>query len=649
MSEITTDKNKDAEFATKFRDEFIKDVEHRKQKHLMMNFHYLQYKGILSLNSIYGEEYLKNIGLQVNVPRTFMTIESIRPSLSGRPLDISVFAHNKKEYDNRDKARDMLMGEWRRSKADFPKADAEWNGLVFGTGWLLWYYAEITKQDTDVFDGYDEEGKIKYKKGKTEIYKGMRCRSLNPYYVFPDHTATTEEEEDPGTWGHCYVYSIWDFEAWKDECKARGYSTEGMEEGGHLEEYDAVRRTIDAIYTLAQNNDIKTRDSGTLTTARPEITKMDTKGKIGVIERYEPNSYSVCSGANWTVNHKGTNPHPDKKIQIKPIRDYRVPDEFDGIGEPEVVRWQQYEENKVHNLAFMQVLITTIPRYGIIEEFLVDPTEAKMSNPFKPIRLKNIPTGRIEDAIQILQQKSPNDFPERFLGMIKDIHQASTGANDFFTGANKPKTNTLGEAELMKGAGSERMVEKVSRIEERDLVPILESWLACIPQFYTDEMDLLLNDGEDFFVRYVPYNREFNTDTATVSKLSVQNGISGATTIEEVYLKMGYRRVVFVSDIIGRYNLEIKTAYGGTERQKIVDTFLKVINLLNEQNVYLAKSGQQPKWDTNTAIEDVLRQFPEIVKNVDTYKLQTQPIMAAQVPPQPSENLSLTTAATGGQ
>ena len=172
----------DKKLCNKFREEFLQDVEHRKVRHQMNNFHYLQYKGILKMNQVYGKNFLESTGLMANVPRTFMTIESIRPVLSGRPLDISAKAHNKKEYDNRDKAEDILKGEWARSKADYAKADAEWDALLLGSGFLLWRYDEIIEKNTDLFDGYDEEGKIKYRKGDLEKYKGMRLIRLDPYY-----------------------------------------------------------------------------------------------------------------------------------------------------------------------------------------------------------------------------------------------------------------------------------------------------------------------------------------------------------------------------------------------------------------------------------------------------------------------------------
>lgn len=631
------EKDDNKELSSKFRDEFMKDVEHRKVRHQMNNFHYLQYKGILKMNQIYGKNFLESSGLMANVPRTFMTIESIRPVLSGRPLDISAKAHNKKEYENRDKAEDILKGEWTRSKADYAKADAEWDALLFGSGFLLWRYDEIIEENTDLFDGYDEEGNIKYRKGKLEKYKGMRLIRLDPYYVFPDHTATTDDEGEPGTWGHCYVYSIWDYDTWVDHCKQKKFNTAGMEKGGHLEDFGAVRNTIDSIYSFdeqGQNGILTTRDDGKLVSGQLNKSQPDMKNKIAVIERFENNSYIVCSGKNWTINYKGVNPNPDKKIPIKVIRDYRVPSEFDGIGEPEVIRWQQYEENKVHNLAYMSVLMNTVQRYGILEEYLKDPTSVRFNNPFKPILLKEVPgkPKSVREIIQPLDQKSSNDLPSNFLQYVKDVGQSATGITDFFIGANKARTDTLGEAQMMQGAGSDRIQQKIFNIEERDLVPICESWLACIPQFYTEEMDILLNDGEDYHVKYVPYVRDFNTDPLTVDKVKKLTSVEGQS-VEEVYLNAGYRKVIFVSDIIGRYNIVLKTATASSERKMLVDKFMEVIKAMSEANDMSIKAQMPPEWDINKPLEDVLRQFPEIVKNPEEYKLKIPEQPATKIPP----------------
>ena len=608
----------DEEFVVKFKEDFLKDVEHRRPQHRKNNFHYLQYKGILWLNSIYGEEYLRSIGLQVYVPRTFTTVESIRPYLSGRPLDISVKGNTLEGRKSKKKAENTLRGEWNRSGADWQKADAEFYGLLFGTGFLLSKFVD----DFDIlplYDGMDKDGTAKFKEGKFQRYKGMKLKSLNPYYVFPDRTATSEED-----WRHCFVYSLWDFDVFLDYCKDNNLNTKDLEKGGHIEEFDKVRRQIDMIYG-ASNVDLKTRDNGQLVShVAQETQEMDTSNMIMVVEKFSKKEYSICAGGNWTLVSRGNNPDPDRTIPIQPIRDYRVPDEFDGIGEPEVIRWQQYEENKIHNLAYLSTLMNTVQRYGIVESMLSDPTDASFSNPLKWIKLKNVPGADVNKAMIPLNQKNSNDVPAKFLDIISGIRQESTGVSSYITSSPNSEVNTLGEANIMRLAGLERIRQKIYNIEERDIAPILKHWIVCIPQYYTEEMEMLLSgkDEDEKYVIYLPYDRQFNNDISTVKDLSVKYGIFGETTIEGIYKKLGYEDVIFVSDLVQGYDIVIKTATSAGDKEKIITQLNDVITTLMNIN----KTLPAPYFNVGKLGEEMLRQFPDIIKNVDDYIEQQAPV-----------------------
>lgn len=619
--------DKDSVIREKYRTEFFKDVDNRRSQHRKMNYHYLQYKGILWLNSVYGEDYCKTIGMQAFVPRTFMTIEAMRPHLSGRPLDIALKGgKSRKSRINAIKGAMMLKGEWYRSGADWQKADAEFYGLLLGTGFLLSYYADDWKKGP-IYNGLDKDGKIVWKEGKIQKYKGMKLKSLNPWFVFPDYRARNDEDLD-----HYYVYSMWEFKKWKKYCKQNEFNTTGMVKGGHLEEFDSVRRRIDSIYG-ATNIDIKTRQDGILTSQPIEKEAMDTTGMIMVVERFSEDEYAVMSGANWTLNHKDVNPDPDKIINIKAIRDYRVPDEFDGIGEAEVIRWQQFEENKIHGLAYMSVLMSTVQRFGIIEDYLADPTEAGFSNPLKWIHLKHVTGGDISKAMVPLNTKSPNDVPWKFLEIVDNIRQEATGMNAYTGGAGKADAETLGEAGMMREAGMEVIQHKVYQIEERDLTDILKHWLVCIPQYADEEMDVYLNDKNDTDIKFLPWDRQFNEHLPTVSKISAKNGINGETTIEAVYKKMGYKEVIFASDLVGGYDVVFRTATAASDKVKMWKQYNALLDTLMNINNHLRIIGKPPVYDVEELGDEALRLFPDMVESPENYKLPPQPIMPAL--PQP--------------
>jgi len=602
------------------KDEFERDLGFRRNKHLIMNFHYLMYKGIQILNKTLSTTVLETLGLAINVPRTFMTIEAIRPELNKRKFDISVTARNKKERTNGERSAKMLKGEWSRMQGNGPKADAEFNALVFGTGYLLKYFCK-DEVDGTIYDGKDADGKIKQKKGKTTRYEGMKVKSLNPYYVIPDRKARTYEPGHSNSPRHIWVISNWDFDVWKKFCEQKGYKTDGMAPC-KIEEYDAIRNEIDAIYTYGSEAYRRTIENNQVYSNRNNTTQNDNDNSIRVIEKFTDEEYVVYSG-NFFENHREKNQHADKRIPIYAIKDYSIPDELDGIGEPEVLRWQQYEENKIHNLTYLQVLLNTVKRYGIMEELLQDPTEVKMNNPLIPIRLKYMPgqNVKVSDAVQVLDQHNSSDIPLKFLEHVKGIGQSATGQNDYTISASKSQADTLGEAKMLKDAGNNRVVEKIIEMEGRDLVPLLISLLADFPIFYTESLDLLLNDNEKY-VKYLPYPREINQNATWVANFAVKEGVMDAKTVEEVFLKSGYKDVVFVDDIIGSYDIEIKTVTSYDERLALIGEYKEAIASCQSINNYLISIGKTPKFDVEKLTEEYLRQFPEVIGDIDDYILE---------------------------
>jgi len=612
MPKIDKEKNKNFVDSTKDQTLFWQDVNYRfNSMHQKMNFHYLMYKGILALNQKHGDKYIKSLGLQVNVPRTFMTIEAIRSEFSGKALNIDAVSVGPKNKNSKapNAARTILRGEFTRSRSNNTLIDSEYDALLFGSGFGLLRYIEDTAPVTEKY-----KAEHPYISGQLERYRGIKLHHLNPYHVFPDHRAKTTEVGNPGTWKHCWVYSMWDFEEWKKVCENNGYDTEGMEKGGLLQEFDMVRRQIDAIYSQ-QIQGVQTRqDSGEIVSQQVTMPTIDTTNMIMVVEKFTDNSYTVYSGNNWTVNHKGENTFVDQRIPVYQFKDYHVPDEFDGMGEPEVLRWQQYEENRIHNLAYMQVLMSTVKRYGVIEELMKDPTEASMSDPFKPIRMKNIPGADINKAIRVLDQGAVGVYPQQFLQEVKNIGQAATGISDFVIGGNKALTDTATEANRLAEATSSRIRAKIVQMENRDLIPCLEQWLINIPHLYGDAVEYLLQDGKETHVIFLPYERELNEDVNIVTDIVSTTGAQGST-IEEVYRSLGYDEVVFMTDILNRVNISINPVLGQAERTETIRQLREVLAEMFGANKENISTGRPPQFNTPKLVETILSQFPDIIQD----------------------------------
>ena len=610
--------------------EFQRDVEARRTWWKMMNYHYLMYKGISILSHAYSKEILESLGLQIHIPRTFMTIEAIRPDLD-KPMDIIAKWQNRKEKPQARRVSYMLKGEWKRSESDKEKAKAEFDALLYGSGYLLSYY-EKDEEEMDILVNYDIDGRPVYKKGKQKNYEGMRIKWLDPYYVIPDRKAKTYEHGYHTSPRRIWIPSIWDYDVWMEYAKKKGYKTEGIKKAGQIEEYDSVRRTIDALYVRTLT-DLKTRDGGVLITPQQESpTTIQDENALLVITEYTPKEMNIYAGQDWIECHSGKNPSPRKQIPIFCLKDYDIPGELEGVGEAEVLRWQQYEENKIHNLMYLQVILNTVKRYGIVEELLADPTEVKMSNPLKPIRLKYFAGVKVNDAVQQLDQSSVNEVPLAVLREVKTIGQMATGQSDYLIGASKGEAGTLGEAEMMNVAGGKRVKEKIQQMEEYGIVPILKMWLASIPQLYTEELDYLLTDGTNKEVKFLPFNRDLNKNATLVAKYGVREGVMNVATLEDVFLQKGYIGVVFVSDLIGSYDITIKTALAFLDKNNMIKQYQGAIAIAMTDNNNLIAMGRPPKWDISKLTEDLLRQFGDIIEDVLEYELPQQPMGGVQMP-----------------
>lgn len=616
MKELTPDQK---------REEYRKDVEARRNWHRMMNYHYLMYRGISVLNSQYTKDILESIGMQIHVPRTFMTIETIRPDLD-RPMDIQVTRQNKKETKQAERVRHMLKGEWSRSNADKDAGKIKFDALLYGSGYGLTYF-ENTKKKVSQFMGYDDNGGQLFGDEKEIVpYEGMKLKWLDPYYFIPDRKAKTYEPDCHNSPRRIWVPSIWDVERFREYAKERGYAnTDKIQPGGYMEEFDKVRKTIDIIYTRTIEN-IRTKANG-VSISQDQITMEQEveSDNIFVVEEYSVDGYAVYSGDDWVEHVNSKSVYPDKRIPIFAIKDYDVSGELEGIGEAELIRWQQYEENKVHNLMYLQVLLNTVKRYGIIEELLVDPTQARMTNPLQPIRLKYMAGIKVNDAIQALNQHSSNDVPLQFLTEVKTIGQMATGMTDYSIGSSQTDAGTLGEAEMMNIAGSKRVKQKIQTMEESGFTPVLHFWKTAIPALYSEELDLLLNDGTNKDVKFLPYDRAKNTDSTLVAQKSVEEGVTTDTrTLEDVYLKAGYGDVVFMSDLIGNFDISIKTALAFLDRNNMIKQYEKAIQVAMQENNINVSMGKPPKWDISKLTEELLTQFTDIIEDIDDYKLDEQ-------------------------
>lgn len=593
-----------------------------KRKHMVWDYGYLNYKSVLTYNNIYGEDYLKAFGLQVFVPRTYQTVESIASQLNSRKTEFIIKGtsgkNGFKDAERAEYFQVMDNVEWRRSGAEAEKRKAAKNALIFGNGYLLNFFVDDTRNFHFIDLEEDEDGEpdssqdgIKNSndppapgeaKGDNWVpkeitkYKGMKPKSENPYYVFPDPFAKDGEDT------YCYRYVVGTVDVLRDYVVQKGWmSVEDAAEkikSEQVEKFDAIRDTIDTLFEQPITKWTRGDHlSSTNTVTSVNSTSSSPAEFSALIERYEPDFYEVRLADAKTSIYKDFNVYPHKEIPIITFKDNPVPDEPCGIGEPELIRWQQVEENKLHNLLMQAVMMAVVQRFAVNASLLEDETELAWHNPFKPIRLKPLPGVSVAQAIMPLAQPEVKSSPFELLKMVKEISQSTSGASDYVVSANSSLADTATESNNLMAAAAMRIKDKTKQMDEEATLKLIFQWHACYFYFYDEEMDFEIT-GEEAFIRWLPYDRsEANENAELIAAARKALNVAEGTgdTLEAVYQAKGYKQVVFISDVMeGSFTGEVKITDVEMDKSKTFDDFLKLIKVMNEVNV-AAKDSNDPR------------------------------------------------------
>jgi len=657
-----------------FKEDFESAKEFWKRKHRIFDFGYLQYKSILTFNNLYGDDYLKAFGMRVYVPRTFQVIESIAAVLNQRKVDFVVEANNKMDEKKEKYLQRLDNIEWRRSHGDFTRASVDKSALLFGTGYYYnpfvddkrnYHFPEYKKDETKPSDPEDGQpqtdqplseptdlqqetqaepiGPVKTVWNVKEVtrYKGMKPKALNSYYVFPDEKATSDDD-----WEHCYVYTPTSVKKARDFVVQNGWMTEEDAEKNiteqQVEYFDAIKESIDYLFEQPVNSWNRGDHSGTYAsdvnnTIRPK------NGMTAFIERFEEDYYEIRILGSEKPIYKDYNIYPHKRIPIIPVWDYKLPNEFPGLGEPEIMRWQQIEENKIHNLVLDAILMSLVQRYAVRADLLQDPTDLNFNNPFRPIKLKNLGGITVQQAIMPLQQPDIKQSPFELMALVKDIVQQTTGATDFVVSGNASSTDTATESNNLVAATTSRLKEKTRQMDEEALSKLMDQWHSCYPVFYTTEMDFRLRGSKEF-VKYLPYNREeANENQELVTQAKEALNATG-DTLEAVYLNAGYASVMYLSDLTGDSTVHARITDLELDAEKRVNKYTNLAKVLADINKSVEGTSETRRFDIFKLGEDALHQV-EFINNPEDYILDQKPLAENQndvtVPPTQNGNATI--------
>ncbi len=607
--------------------------------HAVWDQGYLNYKSILTNVATLGDEYIRAYGLNAFAPLTFQTVEALKAQVNGSRTEFLVKSETGARgfLDSKRAKYFQIMdnSEWVRAKAEQELRNARHNALLFGNGYLLDFFADEREivhlpeleeeKDTAPEGGNDGQSRslnindtkaLKFKEKEITRYRGVRIESLNPYYVFPDSRAKGDR------WRYCYYYYVGSVEDVRDLVVNAGWLS--MEEaqkkivGTQVQRFDGVRDTIDSLFSMSTSQFTR-GDHPSGSTAPTGASNGERRGdEAALIIRYEKDVIEVRLADATELVFKGYSIYPHKEIPITVLKNNPTPDEPCGMGEPEVIRWQQIGQNKVHNLLLDAVLMSVVQRYAVNTTLLEDPTDISFYNPFKPIRLKNLPGISVAQAVMPLPQPEVKQSPFQLLALMKEMAQQASGASDFIVSSNDSIADTAAESNNLLAATTMRIKDKVRYINETSLPRIMHHWHANFYYFYDEEMDYQ-KIGEDTFIRWLPYDRHRDNTDETLIKAAIDLLNSTGKTLEEVYRNAGYEEVIFLSDVVeGSFSVEVRVTDVEADKRATFEDLLRVVKLGNETNAAAKERGDSRSVDTFAIFVEAIKHVSAI-PNVQDY------------------------------
>lgn len=635
---MTTSTGGEAELKDKdaFEEDWQEVKEYWKRYHSIFDMSYLAYRSIPANYSAYGESYTRAFGLNVFVPRTFQTIQALAAPINSVKTQFVVRGSSPMTKEKAPLLQHMDNAEWKRSKADNAKCEAHVNALIFGQGYLFNEFVwdrrrrhfpitpvkppeaanDGTESDEDEAEKAPDPKKTEWEERYITYYKGMRPRSLNPYYVFPDKASTCDEDER-----FKYLYTPIPVDTARNWAVAQGWVSEAeaaeLITEQRIEYFDGVREMIDSFYSIGTEGWSR-GDHITPQIQRPTVEK-DTRNMTAFIERFEEDYYEVRVVGSDKPLFKDYNVYPHKQIPILTVYDVKIPGERRGIGEPEIIRYQQLEENKLHNMLLQTILMTMVQRYAIRKDLFENEGDLFFNNPFKPLVLKPIPGVSINQGFMPLPQPEVKRSPFELIEMVKNISQQATGATDFIVSGSTAETETATESNNLLAASNARIRDKVRQMDETMLSRLIEQWHACYTTMYDEDMDMLIN-GEDTFFMYLPYDRAVANENEAMIKEASKKLNAVGDTLEMVYLNAGYKFTVFASDLLGRFIVDVIISDVALESTKKFNEFMNAVRTMAEVNKLAAQGGEQQRFDVMKLAREALKNL-DFIKDIDEYML----------------------------
>jgi hypothetical protein len=586
---------------------------------LIWDFSYLQYKGIMTYDEINRKRRKNGYGLTVHVPRTFATIEGIRKNFNINQLKVDIEKQPDSEPVQIYKVRSMLNYDMDRSGTREQVKKAGFEKLLFGNGFLYSFLMDRRTKQTKPIGKIDPKtGRVKIQTDDKESsrYYGMVARRVSPYSVLPDPNGTHHDVENhiDRMCNYVCIRSVKHIANFKRDWAGlipKELLDKVRPGGKDMTNYEAVRDTIDYIFNAE------------MVSMKGTVGDIISSSKISTT--YNSEEYveeRLWLGEDFLILQAGKdlpflmvscNPNPEKKIALEKLDDVSVPGEYWAMGEPYLMRYQQIEENRIHNSVLDLLHFNVSQMMGINTQYLEDPTDLDVY-PGKVWKFKSIPGLSVNDVIQPFQTSPVAIAPAlKFMQEVKQIGQQTTSITDFVTGASKSIAGTATEANKLAGASDLTIVDKIREMVSGALINIAKNWLAQYPIVYEGEKIKMASAGQSIY--FVGKTK----DKVTEKEL-------------EKIMNEGYEAedIIFLDDL-DISNPKIKIT-GDIEISKEVKfrQWTAAINFANSVNEVAFNTGDSRRLDTIKMGVDAMANF-DVISDPNDYVMAEQPTKTDQI------------------
>lgn len=507
----------------------------------MMEHSYMAFRSILS-DFTYQNRSLSKWGLAVFVPYTFQTIAGLESQLTGKPPVYRLSpVRSPKDRTDAEFVSKISLAEYKRAQAPRAMADATQLALTFGTSFLRSYYRYDVRKKRFIKEFHAGTGKPTYEEREKTFYKGWSLDVDHPLSVYLPRI----REHDSNKWPFYIVRDLVDvrkIEEYYDSHPELAYKDnhKKIKAGGDIHDDLAVYDKTDVMYRLPL-----TRYPGSARDLMGSVFPSHMSEKPSnphMAERFRV--YSEITD-EWFVIVAGRvveyhpNPLEDlKELPVAVLRDYEVKNTPWGIGEPELIRWLQFEGNAMHNLTLDSTKYSAAPVFAMMSAYLQDEDEFEVI-PGKTIRLKQIPGLKAQDAIQAINTPEVKSSLFKMLDLNEGLIRQTTGAGSYVVGGNDAGgANSATDANNLRAASSARVYDRARRIEQNTLQEVVKHQLAYMGEFYDEEMVIRVSNDE--FYRLLPGS-------------SVDYGDEQHEELKSAAGKEGYTGVVFAGDLSKGY------------------------------------------------------------------------------------------------